>query len=254
MSTLGKTSAQDPGLAAPSLTHAKDAVRYKFRVGLSIGAACAKLDSFCAQSYGSMTREDERGRGFTVPLPSNSQARLNGRHRALDVQVILDSVQSTAPALAAAAGSAAAPVHIEVAAELRAIGCSKQSAARLLREMGLPLLDSLRAHLLVQANSPAQQRFPWSRPMVVRAVYPDGSQGQPIACLSKDLSLSGIGFIVPCELDATEVLIDFPSTTHPPALTVPGTLVRARLCPDGRYEVGALFRLPSWGSASVASR
>lgn len=236
MDMLGKTIAGQPGLTAPSLTHAKDTVRYKFRLGLTVPAACEKLDLFVAQCFGSVIREDERGRGFTVPMPSNSLAQLSGRQPALEVQVILDRL----------AGGLSSP--IEVAAELRAIGCGKQEAPRRLREMGMPLLDSLRAHLLVESNRPAQQRLPWSRPMLVRAVYADGRHGQPIACQSKDVSLSGIGFILPCELDSSDVLIDFPSVAHPPAIIVPGTLVRARLCPDGSYEVGALFRLPALGT------
>src|SRR5207302_1818186 len=102
-------------------------------------------------------------------------------------------------------------------------GCEKEAGAKLLREMGLPLLDSLRAQLLVNSEKAAQERLAWDRPLQVRALYPDGRQGQVVNCRGKDISLSGIGFYLPGALDASEVLIDLPSSNHPPALAVPAT-------------------------------
>ncbi len=241
MDALGRIAVNDPALAAPSLSYSDDTLRYRFRAGLALGAACGKLDTFCAQSFGRIIREDERGRGFLVPMPSTSWSHLNGRQPALEVHVVLDRALRDAP------------LPIEVAAEVRAIGCSKGGAARLLREMGLPLLDGLRAHLLVHSEKPAQRRMPWTPPLKVRALYPDGRQGEVIECRGKDLSLSGIGFILPRELEASEVLIDFPSFSQQITITVPATLVRARPRDDGTFEVGALFRLPAAQPAAPAA-
>ena len=41
-----------------------------------------------------------------------------------------------------------------------------------------------------------------------------------------------------------DVLIELPNTVHE-GVTIPATLVRARRCADGWYDVGALFRLPA---------
>jgi hypothetical protein len=240
MIALGRTSAQDPALAPPRLSYDKDVLRYRFRAGLALRPACAKLDSFCAQCFGQMIREDERGRGFTVPMPSSSWSQWSGRQPALEVHIVLDRVERLAP------------LPIEIAAELRALGCGKQGGARLLREMGLPLLDSLRAHILVHSEKPAQERLSWTPSFKVRALYADGRQGEMLDCRGKDISLSGIGFFLPRELDASEVLIDFPSANQPAAISIPATLVRARRCPDGTYEVGALFRLPAPVAAPVS--
>jgi hypothetical protein len=232
LAALGVGCEKDPAAVAPSLSQTKDVLRYKFRAGLPLATARGKLDAFCSQCFGQIIREDDRGRGFSVPLPSTSWSHWHGRIPALEVQVILDCIDRRAP------------VPIDVAAEVRVLGCSAQTGSRLLREMGLPLLESLRAHLLVQSEQPVQQRVPWTKTFQVRPLQADGTTGDAIRCRGKDISLSGIGFILPNELDASEVLIEFPSSRQPTPIDVPATLVRARRCADGMYEVGALFRLP----------
>jgi hypothetical protein len=54
-----------------------------------------------------------------------------------------------------------------------------------------------------------------------------------------------MGFYLPEEIDTSEVLIQLPNSIHPPAISVPATLVRAKRCADGWYDVGALFRVPA---------
>jgi hypothetical protein len=52
------------------------------------------------------------------------------------------------------------------------------------------------------------------------------------------------GLYLPEELDTTDVLIELPNSVHA-NVTIPATLVRAKRCADGWYDVGALFRLPA---------
>jgi hypothetical protein len=44
-------------------------------------------------------------------------------------------------------------------------------------------------------------------------------------------------------LSTPEILIELPNSPNA-ALKIPATLVRAKRCADGWYDVGALFRLP----------
>jgi serine/threonine protein kinase len=229
MTSLG-ASAPSEAAGPPTLATDDNLLRYKFRVGVPLAVARDRLDAFCAQSFGRLVREDDRGRGFTVPLPNKSQ--WSERQIALEVQVILDCVEM------------GAPTPIEVAAQVRALGCAPDQCMRLLQEMGLPLLDSLRANLLVNAEAPAQERLRWNQSLKVRPMYPNGTVGKAIPCRARDISLSGIGFYLPCALDAIEVLIELPNAVHAPVLAVPATVVRAGRRPDGKYEAGALFRLP----------
>jgi len=222
----------DPEAAAPTMSGEDDVLRYRFRAGLPIGPARVRLQTFCDQCFGQMAREDDRGCGFTVPLPRNSWSLWSGRQPALELQVIMDRLDPVA----------ATP--IEVAAQVRALGCGEEGRAKLLQEMALPLLDSLRNHLLVKSKNRAQKRLPWPHPLRVYPFYPDGRKGQAILCHGKDITLSGIGFYVPCELNASEVLIDLAGSPKG-TLLVPATVVRAHKCLNGCYEVGALFRLPA---------
>ena len=66
---------------------------------------------------------------------------------------------------------------------------------------------------------------------------------EPIECRCKDISRTGIGFYLPHELHTPQVLIELPNTLIPPSVAVPATLVRAKRCADGWYEVGAIFNL-----------
>ncbi len=222
--------------AAPTLQPmSKDGavLHYKLLAGLPLGSARSKLEDFCQQWYGQLVREDERGCGFTVNMPRKFWSQWIGRQPALEVQVILDrpNPMSATP--------------IEAAIQVRALGCSKKRAGQLLQEMAPPLLDSLRCHLLDNSEKRMHNRLLWPHPLKVKPLYPDGNHGKTIDCQGKDLSTSGIGFYLPHELDTSEVLIELPSSVHPPSITVPATLVRAQRCADGSYEVGALFRLPA---------
>jgi hypothetical protein len=222
----------DPASNPPTLSGDNEVIRYRFRVGLPMGPARVRLESFCAQCFGQMIREDDRGCGFTVPLPRNSWSLWSGRQPALEIQVTMDRLDPVA----------ATP--IEVSTLVRAMGCGEQGPAKLLQEMGLPLLDSLRNHLMVKSKNRAQERFPWTQSIKVYPFYPDGKKGEAIQCQGKDITLSGIGFYLPCELYASEVLIDLASSPQT-SMLVPATVVRVRRCINGCYEVGALFRLPA---------
>ncbi|MBI1831894.1 MAG: PilZ domain-containing protein, partial [Planctomycetes bacterium] len=72
-----------------------------------------------------------------------------------------------------------------------------------------------------------------------------GQADEPIECRGKDLSQTGMGFYLPHELATAEVVIELPTLGGAPPARVPATLVRAKRCADGWYDVGALFRLPT---------
>ncbi len=210
-----------------------DAVlRYRFTVGMPLGAARVRLESFGPQCFGELVGHDETGFVFHVDMPAGFWRQLLGRKPQLEIQVRLTRVnpQSVTP--------------VEIAVEARALRAGRKEALRLLEQVGPNVLGSLRNHLLINAEKRAHERLLWPHPVHVRPRYA-GHIGDPVECRGKDLSLSGIGFFLPDELDTAEVVIDLPNTVHPPVVSVPATLVRARRTADGWYEVGALFHLPA---------
>jgi hypothetical protein len=123
--------------------------------------------------------------------------------------------------------------------------CTAQKGRALVEQTGTDLIDALQKHLLVNSEKRVQDRLLWPHALTVIPLQADGQCEDPIVCRGKDISATGIGFYVPHELLTADVLIELPNTLGPPALTVPATLVRAKRCADGWYEVGAIFRVPA---------
>jgi serine/threonine protein kinase len=217
----------------PVLSEKGDLLEHKFTAGLPLGSARLKLNAFNKQWYGQLLRDDEQGCVFHVSMPGNFWRQWIGRQPGLEIKVRLARVH------------ALSATPIEVGVQIRAFRCSHKRGVQLLEEMGPLLIDSLRKHLLVNAEKRTQDRLLWPQPVKVRPVDAHGKPGEPIECRGKDISQSGMGFYLPEELETSEVLIDLPNTVHPPSVAVPATLVRAKRGADGWYEVGALFRLPA---------
>jgi serine/threonine protein kinase len=216
---------------APTLSADRGLLHHKFSAGVPLGTARLKLDAFRQQWYGQLIREDEEHYVFHVSMPARFWRQWIGRQPGLEVQVRLVRQHARA----------ATPIDVTV--EIRAFRCTRKRGAELLGDMGTDLLESLRAALLVNAEKRIQDRLLWPHALQVRPVQADGTLGPAVVCRGKDISLSGIGFYLPHELPTAEVCIELPATPQTPALSVPATLVRAKRCADGWYEVGALFRL-----------
>ena len=77
----------------------------------------------------------------------------------------------------------------------------------------------------------------------IKQLVVSSERDEPITCRGKDLSMTGIGLYLPEELSTSEVLVELPNPLRPPTIAVPATLVRAKRCADGWYEVGAIFHL-----------
>ena len=90
-----------------------------------------------------------------------------------------------------------------------------------------------------------QDRILWPHPVTICPLYHDGTRGEMIECAGKDISQTGMGFYLPHDLATAEVLIVLPNPHRTGPVKVPATLVRAKRCADGWYDVGALFRLPA---------
>jgi hypothetical protein len=210
-----------------------DILYYKFQAGLPLGSARLKLDRFGLQWFAQLRGDGEQGCVFHIPMPANFWQQWIGRQPGLEVRIRLARVQP----------QSATP--IEVTVEMRAFRCSKKRGLQLLNSMGPPILDSLRNHLLINAEKRLHDRLLWPYSVDIRPLDKDGRPGALVRCRGKDISLSGLGFYLPEELDTSEVIIELPNSLHPPTIGVPATLVRAKRCADGWYDIGALFRVPA---------
>jgi serine/threonine protein kinase len=206
---------------------------HSFQAGLPLGSARVKLDEYSHEVGAQVQQQDDRGCVMQLKVRATFWQSWLGREPALEIDVRLARVNPMA----------ATP--IEVAARVRAVQCSAQQGRELLETTGPQLVDALQKKLLENAEKRVQDRVLWPHALTVIPLQPGGQRDEPIVCRGKDVSATGVGFYLPHELSSADVLIELPGGPDAAPVTVAATLVRAKRCPDGWYEVGALFCVPA---------
>ncbi len=220
-------------MTAPTLNASGDAVNFHLVAGLPLGAAEEQLQALSKQTF---TRIDRCGPDSWVlhfDLPSNFWQQWRGHIPRLELHVTMARVNPMS----------ATP--IEVHATLRAFHCTKHKAMDLFERMSPEIFNGLQQHLLMNAEKRGKDRLLWPHALKIIPVDSEGEQQDAIECRGKDLSPTGMGFYLPHDLSTAEVLIELPNPHGNGPVRVPATLVRAKRCADGWYDVGALFRLPA---------
>jgi serine/threonine protein kinase len=228
----GAGGPDDASAPAPAeLFSDEEVLRHQFQVGVPLGTARGKLDAFRREVFAQLVGESDQGCLFGIAVPGRFWQRWLGHQPALHIDIKLARVNPMS----------ATP--IEVKTEMRAVSCGRRRALELLERMGPALLENLQKHLLISSEKRMQDRLLWPHPLTVIPIQANGERDDPIECRGKDISHTGIGFYLPHDLHTSQVLIELPNTLMPPCVTIPATLVRAKRCADGWYEVGALFHL-----------
>jgi serine/threonine protein kinase len=215
----------------PALSEDGMVLTHKFLAGLPLGSAKLKLEVFHTQCFGQRIREDDNGCLVLVALPTNFWGKWTGRQTALEIDVRLVRVNP------------ASATPIEVTATLRTLRCNENQSRKVLEETGPGILENLRQLLLVNSNKRTHHRLLWPHALKIIPIV-NGRRDEPVECRGKDISPSGLGFYLPDELETADVLVELNNPIHPDVI-IPATLVRAKRCADGWYDVGALFRLPA---------
>ena len=216
----------------PELSPDGMVLSHKFQAGLPLGTAKQKLENFHEQCLGERVYDEDNRLLIVVPLPTNFWGKWMGRQMAVEIEIRLARVNP------------ASATPIEVSAALRTVRCNEKQSRKALEEIGPGILDNLRQLLLVNSNKRTQARLLWPHSVKVIPVQRSGERDEPVECRGKDISPGGMGFYLPEEIDTADVLIEIDNPVHP-GVTIPATLVRAKRCADGWYDVGALFRLPA---------
>ena len=218
--------------AEPVTDQSGDALQFQFIAGLPLGAAQEQLRIFARQMFACIIKQNESACTMHFDLPGNFWQQWRGQDPKLELHIELDRVNPMS----------ATP--IEIKARLRAVHCTKQRAADLLERMSPEIFAGLQQLLLVNSEKRTKDRMLWPHPITIIPIDRHGQQDDPIECRGKDLSQTGIGFYLPHDLMTSEVLIELPNPLSGATVKIPATLVRAKRCADGWYDVGALFRLP----------
>ena len=161
-------------------------LHHRFRAGLPVGAARLKLDA-CPppEWYGVPILDEGNTYTFHVNLASNFWQQWTGRQSGLEVKIQLVRPHPLTPT----------PIDVSVA--ITPFRCGKARSAKLIEELGKPILDSVHKCLLINAEKRTQDRVLWPYSLIVCPVTGDGKEGPPIECRGKDISLTGMGFYLP---------------------------------------------------------
>jgi hypothetical protein len=225
--------------AGPAAVRQRHHIRYRLEPGQSLkhrcvvnlfpGAALLKLDGFCQEWQGETVLRGRESFVVSVRTSVSFWERLIGRQVGLEIHVHL--MPPTRPGQNLS----------EVGVLIRPFGCGRARAVHLLQEMGPVLLESLRAHLQALPEQRAQERLLWNERLRVHPVVAGLRAADGIDCLGKDISVRGIGIFLPQPLPATHLYVNHPGSPRLADLAALVKVVRGQRCPDGWYEVGALF-------------
>ncbi|MBI3822200.1 MAG: protein kinase [Planctomycetes bacterium] len=219
--------------SAPALSEAGDSLGFAFVAGLPLGSAQERLHAFAQQMFARVVGHTEASCTMHFELPSTFWQNWWGQQPKLELVVEMARVNPMSP------------TPIEIKAQLRAVNCAKSKAGALFDKMSAEIFGSLQQNLVVNAEKRTKDRLLWPHPIVIIPIDKHGQPEDPIECRGKDLSQTGMGFYLPHDLGTADVLIELPNPLDATSVKVPATLVRAKRCADGWYDVGALFRLPT---------
>jgi serine/threonine protein kinase len=213
-----------------ALSANRQALRWGFQAEITADDAHQKLEGFCRQWHGRLVCATDDLLVCHLGLPRGFWQKYLGRPMGLEVHLRL------APTTVHGA-------RRELEIEIRVFGCEGKKAEQLLNEVGPVLIRSLRDYLLTRSEQRGQERRMTAQPLKVYPVVGNFELGPMVECQTRDVSLSGVGFLSPQPLTTPQIYLNpFPASTG--ALTaLLAQVVRMQHRDDGQFDVGAFFKL-----------
>jgi hypothetical protein len=225
-----ETSGQG-GLPPPASGCVDGMWEYRYPIRVIPGATTLKVHGF-SEHWGAEILE-ERGNTFLLHLEVPEDAvgkRLPGRRRTLEIRLEVRPPEGKGAGLT------------EAYLSIRPLSRSDSNLLAVVDQMGPRLIDSLRNYLCASPERRCEER--WSCPLPLR-VYPvvDGQGvGKPLAAVSKNLSRSGVQFLLEQPLEVSQVYLHWYRSTRAGGFALLAQVARVRQIggTDG-LEVGAFF-------------
>jgi serine/threonine protein kinase len=209
------------------LLHPGKYLAHEFFARLPPGVGRLRLDGFRQEWRASPMRADGPGVAYLVSLSSGSWQRLWRMQPGL--KVLIEMAPPAPPA-----------ALTEITVRLEPVRCGAD-AERILEELGPQLLKSLREHCQALPERRNQARLRFEQPVRVAPVLDGRDLGDEILSQAKDISLRGMGLVMPCRPPSMLLSIRLPAETLGQEIDIPGCIVRAAPRADGRYELGVRF-------------
>jgi hypothetical protein len=205
-------------------------VRHQFRADLSAQQAKSKLEEFCDQWHAKLVCATDELLVCHLHVPRDFWHKYLGRSMGLELHIGLPSTAACGP-------------RREIGIEVRAFGCEGKRAEQLLDEVGPVLIRSLRDYLQTKPEQRARARLVSAQPLRVFPVLGNFELGPAVECQTRDVSLSGVGFFSPQPLTTSQIYLNPSPGTQGVLVAILAQIVRIQRCEDGRFEVGAFFKL-----------
>lgn len=199
---------------------------------LPAGMAQQKLEGFSYQWQAQVVSSGDDLLVYRMDLPQKFWRRLvRGGQDYLEIRVHISPSRMPESKLS------------EVLIQVEYQGKYPEEGRDAVQQFGPPVVYSLRTCLLATAEHRTQERFAFDCPLWVYPNYA-GQPGDGVCCHSKNISRHGIGFLSPFRLPTRDIFVQV-MTTELGAISVPATVLRTHPLPEGQYEIGARFHLPS---------
>jgi serine/threonine protein kinase len=113
-----------------------------------------------------------------------------------------------------------------------------------LQELGPRLIENLRSRLQSEPERRARPRVPCPQPLRIYAVLPGLELAEVVEGLGWDISVGGIGFLMPKAPASRLLYLQLNANPQLAAFAVLARVVWTHPCPDGSFRVGAMFAPP----------
>ena len=203
-------------------------LEHHFFARLPPGVGRLRLEGFRQEWHAERLKSVQPLSVYVAPFSGGAWRRLLGKQPGLKVLV-------DAPPPTPASALTAVTVRIEP------VNCAGEAAVRLLEDAGPQLLKSLRDFLQAMPDRRNQARLRLEGPVVVSPVLEGPDTGDEVVAQARDISLRGMGLVMPHQPSSMLLHIRLPADTPGQEMDVPACIVRAAPQPDGRYEVGVRF-------------
>jgi len=199
---------------------------------LMSGLAQAKLDGFRLAIGAELVRSEDNVYVYRVPRPNKSFWK-SLRAQPLGLEITLHLVR---PLIRQA-------MLTDVTVQVRPYGMSNpEEAEEMLREAGPRIIETLRTFLQATHDRRGQERFEYNVPLKVHVITSRGDRGTPVQCQGKDISLSGVAFYSPVEINTGKIKLELIHPRQPEPVAVMSQLVRCdHHFEGGWHEVGVRF-------------
>jgi serine/threonine protein kinase len=199
---------------------------FKFPVRLIPGAMALKMRGFASNWGGRLLQADDNN--FVLLLNVTQPATTPRPKIGCDLEVRLSCRPPRSKS-----GLSEARLSMRVVPEM-----GRQSAL-VIEEMGPKLLESLRYFLQPCPERRSGERWPCPHPLHVYPVLPGIKLGKPLSGVSKNISLTGVNFLVPEGLTAPQVYLHWYRAEKLTPFVILAEVMRVQQIGDSGFEIGA---------------